>query len=209
MAKGELLFDLMAERYARAPIADIPAYEKKLAITRNYLTPESRVFEFGCGTGSTALLHAPHVGHITATDYSKKMIEIAKRKQGEEGVENVDFVRFDINTMEVDSEQYDVVLGLNILHLMEDIDAPIDKCFAILKPGGYFISSSVCLVKPPGIWRFLIPVMSALQIMPKMQGFNEAELLASHRRAGFEIAEQYNPNDDGTVVFLVARKPEA
>jgi len=36
--------------------------------------------EFGCGTGSTALLHASFVKHMTATDISDEMIEIAKQK---------------------------------------------------------------------------------------------------------------------------------
>ena len=53
MAQGALMFNLMARRYARQPIADQASYEKKLEITRRYLSPESEVFEFGCGTGST------------------------------------------------------------------------------------------------------------------------------------------------------------
>ena len=50
-----------AERYARQAIADEASYQKKLAITQSYLTPDMRVVEFGCGTGSTAIVHAPKV----------------------------------------------------------------------------------------------------------------------------------------------------
>jgi len=55
------------------------------------------VFEFGAGTGSTALLHAPYVKHIYSTDYAKKMIAIANRNKAEQGIENVDFAVADIN----------------------------------------------------------------------------------------------------------------
>jgi hypothetical protein len=49
MAKGQFLFNAVAEGYARQPIADPVSYERKLEITRKYLQPQHRVFEFGCG----------------------------------------------------------------------------------------------------------------------------------------------------------------
>jgi len=97
MAKGAFLFNVLAEKYAKSPIGDMASYEKKLALTRKYFTPESEVFEFGAGTGSTALLHAPYVKHIYSTDYAKKMIAIANRNKAEQGIENVDFAVADIN----------------------------------------------------------------------------------------------------------------
>ena len=59
--KDTRFWNRIAGKYARQPISDEETYEKKLAITRKYLTPESEVFEFGCGTGSTAILHARKV----------------------------------------------------------------------------------------------------------------------------------------------------
>lgn len=207
MGKGAFIFDLMAERYARTPIANPAAYEKKLEITRKYLTPHDSVFEFGCGTGSTALLHAPYVRDIYAVDYSTKMIEIADRKRVEGAVENAKFEVADINEMQIQQETYDIVLGLNILQLMEDIDSAITKASAMLKPGGYFISSSVCMTRPPGIWGLVVPLMATLQLIPRLQGFTEQQLLESMKAAGLEIVEQYNPEDKVVSVFLVARKP--
>ena len=52
-------------------------YKEKLEATRRYFDADSQVFEFGCGTGSTALHHAPFVQKIVATDISSNMIEIA------------------------------------------------------------------------------------------------------------------------------------
>lgn len=209
MARGAFLFNLMAESYARSPIADMEAYEKKLSLTRNYLRPEHTVFEFGCGTGSTALLHAPYVKHIYSTDYAKKMIEIANRKKAEQGIDNVEFAVADINVQDLGKSSYDVVLALNILHLMEDVEAAIQKSWEVLKPGGYFISSSVCMSKAPGIWGLLIPLMGLTGLFPKPKGFSKKELLQFHVSAGFEILEQYDPNSDMPSVFLVVQKPIA
>jgi cyclopropane fatty-acyl-phospholipid synthase-like methyltransferase len=37
---------------------------------------DMEVLEFGCGTGSTAIVHAPHVKELRAIDISEKMIGI-------------------------------------------------------------------------------------------------------------------------------------
>lgn len=207
MSKGKLLFNLFAERYAKSPIADMESYERKLAITRKYLSPEHKVFEFGCGTGSTALLHAPYVEHIFSTDYADKMIDIAKRNKNQQNIDNVDFAVLDINEHEFDAESFDVVLGLNILQLMEDIEQPIRKTWEMLKPGGYFITSSVCMNKPGGIWAIIIPFFSLIGLAPNMKGFSKEELLACHSNAGFEIVERFDPDSKIPSVFLVAQKP--
>ncbi|MGD1860116.1 MAG: hypothetical protein ACFB0E_09115 [Leptolyngbyaceae cyanobacterium] len=51
--------------------------KKKLTVTRSYFRSDMQVLEIGCGTGSTAILHAPHVNHIRAINFSANMIAIA------------------------------------------------------------------------------------------------------------------------------------
>ena len=69
--KDSRFWDRIAKKYARTPVADEAAYQKKLDITHGYFRPDMRVLEFGCGTGSTAIAHAPFVKHIHAIDISK------------------------------------------------------------------------------------------------------------------------------------------
>lgn len=61
MAHAACFWDRIADRCARKPVADEAAYQRKLEVTRGYLRPDMEVFEFGCGTGTTALHHAPFV----------------------------------------------------------------------------------------------------------------------------------------------------
>ena len=82
MDQSTKFWDRIADRYSKQPIADEAAYEKKLRITREYFRPDMEVLEIGCGTGSTAIVHAPYVKHIQAIDLSSKMIEIAHAKAG-------------------------------------------------------------------------------------------------------------------------------
>ena len=80
MDQSTNFWDKIAERHSKQPIADEATYQKKLQVTREYFQPDMEVLEFGCGTGSTAIIHAPYVKHIHAIDISSKMIEIAQGK---------------------------------------------------------------------------------------------------------------------------------
>ncbi|WP_299949696.1 class I SAM-dependent methyltransferase, partial [uncultured Ruegeria sp.] len=84
-------WNLMARSYARRPVQNQAAYEYKLNTTSRHLSPQDRVLEFGCGTGTTALIHAPKVAHIDAIDYSSEMISIAQEKAKVQGIKNVNF----------------------------------------------------------------------------------------------------------------------
>ena len=84
-------WDRHAERYSNSPVSDEESYQKKLQVTREYLRPDMDVLEFGAGTGSTAIAHAPHVKHIEAIDVSPKMVEIARGKAAANNVKNVTF----------------------------------------------------------------------------------------------------------------------
>ena len=81
MVKSTKFWDKIAEKYAKQPIADEASYQKKLQVTQGYFKPEMKVLEFGCGTGSTAIIHAPYVKHIRGIDISENMIRSRKIKQ--------------------------------------------------------------------------------------------------------------------------------
>ncbi len=59
-----------AEKYAQDPIKDMGSYEYELAKTCAYFEPNMNALEIACGTGNTALLHAPYVASYHAVDIS-------------------------------------------------------------------------------------------------------------------------------------------
>lgn len=89
MDKQSKIWDRFADGYAKKPIDDEAAYQRKLEVTRKLLQPDMDVLEFGCGTGGTAILHAPYVKHVHAIDISAKMLEHANSKLAESAVTNV------------------------------------------------------------------------------------------------------------------------
>lgn len=206
MHKSARFWDKIADRYSRQPISDEAAYQKKLELTRQYLRPDMKIMEFGCGTGGTAIAHAPNVQHVLATDISPRMIEIARDKAATGGVENVTFEVATIEALEATDGSFDAVLGLSILHLLEDKEAAIAKVHKLLKSGGVFVSSTVCLGDTMRWFRFIGPIGKALGLMPLVQVFTRKELEDSLVAAGFELDYVWQPNE-GRVDFIVARKP--
>jgi ubiquinone/menaquinone biosynthesis C-methylase UbiE len=197
----------VAERYARQPVADEASYQEKLRITRDYLGPDMEVLELGCGTGSTAIAHAPYVKHILAIDVSSKMLDIARRKADSGNVGNVSFRQAGIDEFSAPDENYDVVMGHSILHLVEDRDAVISKVYRMLKPGGVFVSSTACLADTQSYLKLILPAVRLVGYAPSvLKFFTTQELTDSLTAAGFAIDRQWQPGKN-KAVFIVAKKP--
>ena len=212
MSRSARFWDRNAARYAQSPIADEAAYERKLQVSRAYFRPDMAVLEFGCGTGSTAILHAPYVKHIRAIDFSAKMIEIARAKAEAQNVRNVTFEQSTIEELGVADQSLDAVLGLNVLHLLENKEEAIAKVYRMLKPGGAFVTSTVCL---GGTWMTLFkvigPIGRLLGLMPTVKVFTARELEGSLTDAGFGIDYQWQPGGGKSAfksVFIVAKKAD-
>lgn len=206
MAPSARFWDRIANKYSRQPVSDEVSYQKKLQITRELFHPDMELLEFGCGTGSTALVHAPHVKHIRAIDISSKMIEIAKQKAAKSRVENVTFEQATLETIHPQPESFDMILGLSILHLVEDRDTAIAKVAKLLKPGGHFISSTACLGDNLKIFKLIAPLGRVLGLLPVLRVFSTPELVISMEKAGFEIEQRWSPGKNKGI-FIVARKP--
>ena len=198
------IWDRMAERYSKQPIADEAAYRKKLQVTRDYFKPDMEVLEFGCGTGSTAIAHAPYVKHIQAIDISSRMLAIAQGKADAEKVENITFSRSAIDKFSAPERSFDAVLGLSILHLLDNRQEIIAKVHEMLKPGGIFVTSTVCIGDTKKLIKFLTPIGRLVGLILKV--FTMKELEDSLTGAGFEIDYQWQPPGEGKSVFIVAKK---
>ncbi|MCE9683693.1 class I SAM-dependent methyltransferase [Halomonas alkalisoli] len=101
---------------------------------------------------------------------------------------------------------FDTILGLNILHLLEDLDATLARVHGLLKPGGVFVSSTVLIGDINFMLRLVIPPMQVLGFAPYMNRFDKQTLVNKLIHAGFSIEREWQPGK-GTV-FIVARKGE-
>lgn len=206
-AKDAKFWNKTARKYATDPVADVAGYERTLEQTRRYLKASDSVFEFGCGTGTTALKLAPSVAHILATDISTEMIAIAREKAHAENLGNVTFEVSTPAAAPQPDASFDAALGFNILHLVQR-DAALRSVHRLLKPGGLFISKTPCLKEMNPMIGLAVPLMRMVGAAPYVATFNASELKHSITAQGFEIVEcdRHGSNTKDPRIFLVARK---
>ena len=142
MVKSDKFWDKSAAKDAKSPVSDEATYQRKRKETQGFLAPDMHILEFGCGTGTTAVHHAPDVQHIDAIDISDNMLEIGRGRASESTIENITFTRGTLTEFHADTASLDAVLGLNVIHLLPDRHAVITEVARILKPGGIFVSST-------------------------------------------------------------------
>ncbi len=198
-------WDRVAPDYSKQAIADSESYARKLAATQARMRPDMEVLEFGCGTGSTALEHAPHVAHIDASDVSAAMIAIGRQKAERAGIDNVRFEQSGVEEFSAPDGSYDMVLALNLLHLLRDRTAALAKIHRLLKPGGIFVSSTVCLADRMWFLRPVIPVLQWIGKAPYVSFVGAKEVLREVATAGFEEQDHWTHGRTNSL-FLVTCK---
>lgn len=205
MPTSKMFWDRAAKKYAASPIKNMDAYHETMARTKAHLSPADHVLEVGCGTGSTALVLAENVKHIIATDISSAMIEIANTKKDTQKIENLTFAQATLYDIEAEPATFDAVLAFNLLHLLEDAPAAVSQIHRLLKPGGVFVSKTVCLAEKGAHLRILIAIMRLFGRAPHVSFLKQAELEEMMTVAKFDIIE--TGDYPAPSRFIVARKP--
>jgi ubiquinone/menaquinone biosynthesis C-methylase UbiE len=123
----------------RAQLADAltPVRERLI----RYLAPQpgETVLELGAGTGETGFEAAAMLGdggRLVSTDFSRDMVEVARRRGDELGLGNVDYRVIDAERIELDSGSVDGVLCQSTYMLVADPAAALAETRRVLRPGG-------------------------------------------------------------------------
>ncbi|MFT6023961.1 MAG: putative TPR repeat methyltransferase [Ascidiaceihabitans sp.] len=200
-----LFWDKIATKYAKDPITDMDAYIKTRDRIREILQPHHRVIELGCGTGSTALELADKVDRYIATDVSPKMIDIAQNKQNGDTPAHLSFaVR---SATDLSAGPHDVVLALNVLHLLPDLEAVLKQIYQAMPSGGVLIAKTALLKDGAWFLPMVIPVMRAIGKAPFVRTLSGIELLEMLRQTGFSVTETMTQTGIAPRMFTVAHKP--
>lgn len=200
-------WDGIAEDYAEKPVDDVAAWERKKAYLKERLTGNEVVLDIGCGTGSLAIELAPCAAHAHALDLSPAMVAIGERKMLAAGLENVTFhtgMFSDLDALEPGS--VDLLCAFSILHLVPDHCAALAHIHRLLKPGGRFVSSTVCLGNSWMPYGVLLWGMRLLGKAPRVTILSTEQLLDDLRAAGFADVEPVQVGAQSTIAFLSATR---
>ena len=208
MANAEKFWDFLAKNY------DVgegdPSKRKDLMIIHKYLQPEDTVLEFACGTGTLAIHIAGWVKEMHAIDVSGEMIARAERKAAEHMINNIQFAHTTIYEARYPNESFDVMMAFNILHLLKDAQEAVQRIIQLLKPGGYFISSTPCLGEKKSFVNHLLSplfiVPSRIGVIPYINLFKTKELEDLLAHENFQVVETKKFINGLTDYLIVARK---
>lgn len=108
-----------------------------------HLDPQrgQRVLEVAAGPGDTGFLAAARLGtgRLVSTDLSPSMVESARRRGAELGIENVDYQVLDAQAMRLEDASFDGVICRWGFMLMPDPAAALRECRRVLVPGGRLV----------------------------------------------------------------------
>ena len=150
------------------------------------LAPGETVLDLGSGGGIDVLLSAQRVGptgKAYGLDMTDEMLALARENQRKAGVDNVEFLRGEIENIPLPDGTVDVIISNCVINLSADKDRVLREAFRVLKPGGRIAVSDVVVRGeiPPEIRRSVELWVGCLA-----GALDESDYKQKLARAGFE-----------------------
>jgi len=103
------------------------------------LHPGEVVLDLGSGGGIDVLLSARRVGptgKAYGLDMVDEMLELARENQKKAGIENVEFLKGEMENIPLPDDSVDVIISNCVVNLSPDKDRVLHEAYRVLKPGG-------------------------------------------------------------------------
>jgi ubiquinone/menaquinone biosynthesis C-methylase UbiE len=134
-SKVQSRFGVSADSYATS---DVHARGDSLAALLELANPQPdwRVLDVATGAGHTALLFAPHVAQVIASDLTEPMLAKAAELAAQRGLTNVETRRADAESLPFEANTFDLVTCRLAFHHFPNPRQALSEFARVLKPGG-------------------------------------------------------------------------
>jgi ubiquinone/menaquinone biosynthesis C-methylase UbiE len=112
-------------------------HQKLKRIVSDLIEPDDTILECACGTGLLSTVIAEKCRHLTATDFSEKMLKKAEKNC--RAFRNITYDQADITALPCPDSSFDKVVAANVIHLLDNPLAAISELNRVCKDGGMLI----------------------------------------------------------------------
>ncbi len=106
-------------------------------IVEGLIEPEDAVLECACGTGLLSQVIAKKCRTLTATDFSPKMLEKARKNCS--AFDNITFSKADVMSLDYPDNSFDKVVAGNVIHLLDEPLKALSELDRVCRSGGKLI----------------------------------------------------------------------
>ncbi|HTV83006.1 MAG TPA: arsenite methyltransferase [Acidobacteriaceae bacterium] len=164
------------------------------------LKPGQIVLDLGSGGGIDVLLSARRVGptgKAWGLDMTDEMLALARENQRQAGVDNVEFLKGEIENIPLPDDSVDVIISNCVINLSADKDRVLREAFRVLRPGGRLAVSDVVTrgEVPAAVRRSMMLWVGCIAGALDEQDYRATLAAAGFAAIAFEVTRTYNVED--------------
>jgi SAM-dependent methyltransferase len=164
------------------------------------IKPGEIVLDLGSGGGIDVLLSARRVGptgKAYGLDMTDDMLALARENQRQAGVDNVEFLKGEIENIPLPDNSVDLIISNCVINLSADKDRVLREAYRVLKPGGRLAVSDVVVrgAVPDAVRQSMMLWVGCIAGALEERDYQSRLLAAGFHDVSFEPTRTYNVED--------------
>lgn len=180
------------------------AYKKVIELIKNEINKSNTFLDIGTGTGEIPIALSDNINKIFAIDFSPEMINVSMNKIKKLNINNITFQVQDCYNLTFNNEMFDVILAINIIHLLDKPEKFLSSIKNILKKNGKLIIPTY--LHNENIKTKIISTIMKYKGHPIITRFDSNSMIDFIENCGFNVNKKVLIPNIIPMMFIVASK---